>query len=102
MMIRLVLGLLLASWTLAAAAESTLVVEDAWVREAPPTARMLAAYMRLKNPTSEDYQLIAVSSPVFSHVMLHKTEVVDGMARMQHREQIAIPAHGSLARDPAA
>ncbi|WP_455234786.1 copper chaperone PCu(A)C [Thiogranum longum] len=93
-------GLLLWAWSLFACADPTLSVENAWVREAPPSARMLAAYMTLRNTGAEEQVLIAVESPAFTHVMLHRSEVVDGVARMTHQDRVVIPAHGSVALEP--
>jgi len=93
-------ALLLSLFSSLAAADSTLLVEDAWVREAPPGARMLAAYMTLKNPTAQDLVLTGVDSPAFNHVMLHKSEVVDGVARMLHQDSILIPAGGNIELKP--
>lgn len=81
-------------------ADSALVVRDAWVREAPPGAQMLAAYLTIENTSSQMHVLSGVDSKQFSHVMLHKSEVVDGIARMIHVNQLEIPAHSSLALEP--
>jgi hypothetical protein len=97
---RTLLALILSAWSLLAAADSTLQVEDAWVREAPPNAHMMAAYMTLKNTGSGDAVLTQVDSPAFGHVMLHKSEVVDGVARMIHQDEIIIPAQGSVELQP--
>jgi copper(I)-binding protein len=94
------LALILSAWSLLASAEIAIQVEDAWVREAPPSARMMAAYMTLKNTGSGDAVLKQVDSPAFSHVMLHKSEVVDGVARMSHEDEIVIPARGSVELQP--
>ena len=93
-------ALLLCAWSLLAAADPTLQVKDAWAREAPPGAHMMAAYMTLNNTGSDDAVLRRVDSPAFSHVMLHKSEVVDGVARMIHQDEIIIPAGGSVELKP--
>ena len=93
-------AMMLTVWSLLAMAESTLQVENAWVREAPPTARMMAAYMTLKNPGRADVTVVKVESPAFSHVMLHKSEVVDGVARMLHQDELVVPAGDSLELKP--
>ncbi|HFD78806.1 MAG TPA: copper chaperone PCu(A)C [Gammaproteobacteria bacterium] len=77
-----------------------LQARDAWVREAPPTAQMLAAYLTLLNPGPVDRVVTRVSSPRFDHVMLHRSEVVDGIARMQHVERLVVPAHGTVRLEP--
>ncbi len=81
-------------------ADQTLVVENIWIREAPPTVKVLAAYMTLKNPTDQDITLICAESPAFEDVMFHKTEISDGIAKMQHAEEIVIPAHSSFEFTP--
>jgi len=97
---RILLALIVSAWSLLATADSELQVENAWVREAPPSAHMMAAYMTLKNPGSSDTVLTQVDSPAFDHVMLHKSEVVDGVARMIHQHDILIPAQGSVELKP--
>lgn len=94
------LALIVSAWSLLATADATLQVEDAWVREAPPKAHMMAAYMTLKNTGSGDAVLTQVDSPAFDHVMLHKSEVVDGVARMIHQSEIVIPAQGAVELKP--
>jgi copper(I)-binding protein len=97
---RVVLALTLAANSWLAAAQPDIQIENAWVREAPPSARMLAAYMTLKNSADQDKVLVEVQSPAFSHVMLHKSEVIDGMARMIHLDEVVIPAGGSVQLEP--
>ena len=99
-MTRVFMAMMLAAWSLPALTDATLQVEDAWVREAPPTARMMAAYMTLKNPGSSEAVVVRVESPAFSHIMLHKSEVVDGVARMMHQDELKIPAGGSVELEP--
>jgi len=96
---QLLLVILLA-WNTLALAEVDVQVDHAWVREAPPGARMMAAYMTLINRGEEDITLVDVSSPAFSMVMLHKSVMVDGMARMSHVDELPIPAGASVALEP--
>ena len=81
-------------------ANEDISVSDAWVREAPPGAAMLAAYMTISNPGNEDRVLEWVESMNFSHVMLHRSVVVDGMAKMIHQDNLTIPANGKLELKP--
>ena len=97
---RVMLALTLAATSWLAAAQPDIQIENAWVREAPPSARMLAAYMTLKNPADQDQVLVEVQSPAFSHVMLHRSEVIDGVARMIHLDEVVIPAGGSVQLEP--
>jgi len=75
-------------------------VSDAWVREAPPSARMLAAFMVIRNTGDQEAVLTSVESPAFNHVMLHQSMMVDGVARMQHQDTIRIPAGGAVSLEP--
>lgn len=95
----LLLALLL-GWNTLALADSAIQVDNAWVREAPPGARMMAAYMTLINNGETDQALADVSSPAFRMVMLHKSVLVDGMARMAHVDELVIPAGASVALEP--
>jgi hypothetical protein len=97
---RILLALTLAACSWLPVAQAEVQVEDAWVREAPPGARMLAAYLTVNNSGAEDLVLVEVQSPAFSHIMLHKSEVVDGVARMVHLDEIVIPAQGSVQLQP--
>jgi copper(I)-binding protein len=97
---RIMLALTLGACSWIPVAQAEVQAEDAWVREAPPGARMLAAYLTVRNYGAEDLMLVDVQSPAFSHVMLHKSEVVDGVARMIHLDEVAIPARGSVHFEP--
>ncbi|HHJ16269.1 MAG TPA: copper chaperone PCu(A)C [Gammaproteobacteria bacterium] len=96
---QLLLAILLC-WNTLALAEVDVQVDHAWVREAPPGARMMAAYMTLINRGEEDITLVDVNSPAFRMVMLHKSAMVDGMARMSHVDKLDIPAGASVALEP--
>jgi copper(I)-binding protein len=96
----ILLALTLAACSWLPVAQAEVQVEDAWVREAPPGARMLAAYLTVNNSGAEELVLVEVQSPAFSHIMLHNSEVVDGVARMTHLDEIVIPAQGSVQLEP--
>ena len=77
-----------------------LEVHDAWVRQGPPTAKVLAAYMTLKNPAAQAVVISGASSPQFERVEIHRTEIVDGVARMIPQEQLKIPPAGTVTLEP--
>lgn len=97
---RILLGLVLAAGSWLASAQTDVEVANAWVREAPPGAHMLAAYLTLKNTGEHERVLVQVQSPSFRHVMLHKSEVVEGVARMTHIDEIAVPAGSTVTLEP--
>jgi copper(I)-binding protein len=92
--------LLMLMTNLALATESTIEVSGAWVREAPPGAAMLAAYMKINNTGTDNRVLTRIESPRFQHVMLHQSIVVDGIAKMHHQDSLEIPAGDSLILEP--
>ncbi len=90
-------GLLVALTLIAAASEEAGVsVRDAWVRETPPGMTMMAGYMALRNNASRPQVLAAASSSGFETVMIHRTIVKEGMARMVHAPQIELTPNASL------
>jgi len=68
------------------------VFEQAWVRAMPPAAHMTAAYGVLRNGTDAPVTLVAFSSPAFGDVSLHRTEQVDGVARMRAVDSLTLQA----------
>lgn len=80
--LRPLLGLWL-TWLMATAcADGAIEVSDAWIREAPPTATVHAAYLTLHNPGSEAVVIDSVSSPDFAGAEIHRSLIEDGIARM--------------------
>jgi len=73
---------------------------DPWVREAPPTAKVLAAYLQLHNHGDAARTLVSVESPAFKRVELHRSEEKNGMATMVRVTKIVIPAHGKVSFEP--
>ena len=84
----------------ATAHAAELMVKDRWIREAPPTASALAGYMVIHNGSDKERVLVGAESPLFGNVMLHRTVMEEGMAKMVHQPSITIPAGGSLTFAP--
>jgi periplasmic copper chaperone A len=91
---------LFGSACIGAAHAETLNVMEAWVREAPPTSAVNAAYMQIANPSAKEQVITGASSPQFDAVEIHRTEIVDGMARMLPQERLVIPANGHVSLEP--
>lgn len=83
-----------------AQADGHLMVDDAWVREAPPGAMVLAGYMKLHNHAEKNRVLVGAQSPAFESVMLHKTVIEGEMSKMVHQHMITIPAKGMVSFEP--
>jgi copper(I)-binding protein len=92
----LTLGLL----TLFALSAQAIEVDNAWIREAPPSAQMLGGFMTIKNDSAKEMVLVGAHSKAFSMIMLHRTVEQDGMSRMIHQDKVVIPAHGMVEFKP--
>lgn len=92
--------LLLAPWWAAlfvtglAQAAETVEVNDAWIREAPPGAAVLAAYLTIENGGDAERTLVAADSPDFGRIEIHATRIKGGMASMAPLKGLKIAAHG--------
>ena len=60
-----------------------LTVTAAWSRTTPPGVTVGVAYFTLRNDTAKSDRLLKLSSPVATKVQVHRTEVLDGIARMR-------------------
>ena len=60
-----------------------LTVTNAWSRSTPPGVTVGVAYFTLKNDTGKSDRLLKISSPIASKVQVHRTEILDGLARMR-------------------
>jgi copper(I)-binding protein len=95
------LGLLLALlFSLSAAADSALEVTDPWIREAPPGAKVLAAYLVIANQGDQAATITVITSPDFERIEIHRTLVEDGVARMVPVDSLQIAAAGRAVLEP--
>ena len=97
--VSMLLGLIVMMGHSLAVAESMLKTEQFWVALPPPVAKGTAAYGVIKNTGSTADTLIGVSSDSAS-IMLHKTEIHSGMAKMMHMSHQTIKAGESLILTP--
>lgn len=79
---------------------SALRVTDAWIREAPPGAMVLAGYMNVENTGTEDVNLIAAESPQFGMIELHRSVIEGDVARMRKQSYFLVPAGAKLVLAP--
>ncbi len=95
----LLLGLALAgsaSASVGAKVACAPVIEQAWVRAAPPGAASLAGYLRLRNPCAAAIEVTGVESRDFAMPMIHRSDVVDGVSRMRAAGKLVVPPGGEL------
>ncbi|NND00139.1 MAG: copper chaperone PCu(A)C [Gammaproteobacteria bacterium] len=79
-----------------------LEMQNAWIRPAPPGADAMAGYFELVNNSSTAMRIINSESPQFSMTMIHDTVLKDGVASMQHRNELVVPANGRVSLSPMA
>ena len=83
-----------------AQAADALEISHAWIREAPPSSKVLAAYMSINNQRETAITINGISSPDFESAEVHRTVINEGVARMLHIEQLEIPANGNVKLEP--
>ena len=83
-----------------AIADNKLEIDDAWIAEAPPVSKVMAAYMEIENETGEDRQAVSMQCKEFERAEFHRTVEKDGMARMEHQLALNIPADSELELEP--
>jgi hypothetical protein len=82
------------------AGKQVIRINDPWVREAPPNAHSLAAYMIIENLSARQQILTSVTSSAFASVMIHQTVNRDGMMQMEHKSQLEIAAQSKMILAP--
>ena len=81
-------------------AQNLLNIENAWVREAPPRASVMVAYMTIKNPGNKDISVNNIYSDNFEKVEIHLSKDVNGVAKMLPQKNLNIAAHSSVILKP--
>jgi len=96
----LTVGLLLLSPATNSFADATVSIDKAWVREAPPAAKVLAAYMVFTNSGAGTAVVTSIESPDFSGAEIHQTIVEEGLASMLPVARLEVPAGQQVALEP--
>lgn len=73
------------------ATENIPAIRDAWIREAPPNAQVLAGYAQIENVTHQAHAIVAVSSDAFEKAEIHHSAVKDGVAHMAQVNHLDLP-----------
>lgn len=74
-------------------------VSEAWIAEAPPSARHNAAYLVLRNGPRAD-TLVAVETPVAEFAEVHEMRQEKGILRMRHEPAVALAPNAELRLQP--
>lgn len=81
-------------------ASDDIAVHSAWIRSAPPKAKVLAAYMKIINKSSKTRYLIGVSSSLFGKVEMHRTGMHGEIMKMVYQKRLTLHAGGLLELKP--
>ena len=79
-----------------AALAEGLTVTNSWSRSTPPGAKVGVVYFTLKNDTKKSDRLLKLSAPVAEKIEVHRTEVLDGIARMREVAVLHVDAGQTL------
>jgi len=83
-----------------ASADENVTVQNAWIREAPPTIKIMAGYLEIENLSDKTMTLVSAESIEFERIEFHLSQTEDNVARMQQQEQIVIPANTTFSFEP--
>ena len=76
--------------------DNALIIQLAWIAEAPPVSKVMVAYMTIKNTGSTAIEIIKAESESYSSIEFHETVHEDGMARMIRHGSLKISADSKL------
>ena len=77
--------LLFSSWT-----RAEIQFSQGYVPEAPPTTRVMTAYVDMTNTAQRNVVITSVSSPQFKRIEMHTMNMTDGVASMERLPSIKI------------
>ena len=72
------------------------VIQQAWIRSAPPGAQTLAGYLVLKNACKASIKVVDVESKDFAMPMIHRSVVANGVSKMRDPGILEIKSGASL------
>ncbi len=75
---------------LTACSKKEVEVRQAWIRAAPPSANVMAAYMDLYNGSGSMVVLTGVESEDFNRAEIHETRIENGQSQMIHHAHVEI------------
>ncbi|HED35465.1 MAG TPA: copper chaperone PCu(A)C [Gammaproteobacteria bacterium] len=83
-------------FTSACYAANALTFIQPHVAEAPPGARVMAAFMEIHNSATQDIRIEQISSPDFERVEMHLSSENNGIASMQQQKFLTVKADSTL------
>ncbi len=83
-----------------ASAGENITVHNAWIREAPPTIKIMAGYLQIENSSDKALVLVSAESNEFKRIEFHQSTIKEGIARMQQQDKIIITSHSTFTFKP--
>jgi hypothetical protein len=83
-----------------ASAGENITVHNAWIREAPPTIKIMAGYLQIENSSDKALVLVSADSNEFERIEFHQSTTTDGIARMQQQDEIIIAPNSTFTFKP--
>ncbi len=96
----LLVPLLFLAFNFSSHADDAVILEQAWISEAPPTVKVMAAYLTIVNSSDKDMTLLNVDSQQFERVEIHRSIVENDTVSMQKQNQLIIAAGNRLELKP--
>ena len=79
-----------------------ITIETPWSRATPGGAKVAVGYLTIKNDAASPDRLVSVKADIADRAGIHEMSMADGMMKMRElTDGLPIPAHGSVALDPA-
>jgi copper(I)-binding protein len=82
------------------AAAAGMQLDAAWARSSPPGAQVASVYLRIDNTGGKSDRLLTLRSDVATSAEVHRTTVVEGVARMRPVSTLHIGANEVVAFEP--
>jgi copper(I)-binding protein len=86
--------------TIAYAGAQEILVDDAWVRGVPPSAKSTAAFMTIHNIGTDQMVLVSAASEISELVQIHTMEQVGEMMKMKEVKELGVPAKSETVLAP--
>jgi periplasmic copper chaperone A len=75
-----------------ASTKNAVVIEQAWARATPPTAKTGVVYFRLRNTGKSDLTLVAAKCDCSARASLHSMTMDGGVMRMRSEKSLTVKA----------
>ena len=77
-----------------------LAVLDVYTAELPPGKSVAAIYLKIQNPSQNQYVLNYIHSPIFDHIELHRNIYEKGMMKMRPVSHLTVKAKSEVIFEP--